>query len=206
MSCKESDHSLCEFSKIAESSKFYYDKLKLTLMAKHHLNLMINTSNANSPYPLMMIMGFEFVFMTLEFVEDVGYILKEIDRCCFPITKTAVEEGGIEELIKCINSVKHHVSSIKNRNEAEKKKKTINKLTHLVDGKGEKKIQYNTTPVIWPKKKDAFVEIAFGDLEDVPELVFRKNQEEEEDEDRSEDDGSQGSEDGENGNIDDDEN
>lgn len=106
MSCKETDHSLCEFSKIAESGKFYYDKLKLTLMAKHHLNSIINNSNANSPYPLMMIMGFDFVFMSLEFVEDVGYVLKEIDRCCFPITKIAVDEGGIEKLIKCINAVK----------------------------------------------------------------------------------------------------
>jgi hypothetical protein len=47
-------------------------------------------------------MGFEFVFMSLEFDEDIGYVMKQIDRCCFPITKKAVNEGGIEILIKCI--------------------------------------------------------------------------------------------------------
>lgn len=76
MSCKEGDHSMCEFSKVAETTKFYQDKLRLTLMAKHHVNSFIDNDNVHSHYPLTMIMGFDFVFMSLEFDENIGYVMK----------------------------------------------------------------------------------------------------------------------------------
>ncbi|KAI7881727.1 uncharacterized protein EV154DRAFT_540013 [Mucor mucedo] len=93
MSCKEGGHSLCEFSKVAETTRSYQDKLKLTLMAKHHVNSLIDNYNIHSHYPL-------------EFVEGIGYVMKQLDRCCFPIAKKSVDEGGIETLIKCISNVK----------------------------------------------------------------------------------------------------
>lgn len=70
---KEGDYSLAEFSKIAESTKLYQVKLKLALMAKLHLNALIK-NNIDCSYPILMIMAFEFVFLTMEFVEGVGYI------------------------------------------------------------------------------------------------------------------------------------
>ncbi|KAI9279883.1 hypothetical protein BY458DRAFT_431416 [Sporodiniella umbellata] len=102
---KGGDCSLGEFSKIAESTKFYEDKLKLALMAKFHLNSLIK-SNTNFTYPFLMIMGFEFVFLTMEFIEGVGYIINQIGQCCFPVTKKAINCGGIQALINCINTVK----------------------------------------------------------------------------------------------------
>ena len=71
-----------------------------------------------------------------------------MDRCCFPI-KNSFKEGGIEKSIKFINAVKV--------NEAEKKKKNINKLARSIDGREEKQLKYDTTPVIRPKKKDSYV-------------------------------------------------
>ncbi|RCH81800.1 hypothetical protein CU098_001716, partial [Rhizopus stolonifer] len=53
---KESDYSLGEFLKIAESTKLYEDKLKLALMAKFHLNSLIK-NNTDCTYPFLMIMG-----------------------------------------------------------------------------------------------------------------------------------------------------
>lgn len=54
----------------------------------------------------MIIMGFDFMFMSIKLVEDVGYILKGINWWCFPITKASIKEKGIENLIICINAVK----------------------------------------------------------------------------------------------------
>ncbi|KAF1801711.1 hypothetical protein FB192DRAFT_1097320 [Mucor lusitanicus] len=67
LNSKEGDYSLGEFAKIAESTKLYEDKLKLALMAKFHLNSLIK-NNTGCTYPFLMIMGFEFVFMTMEFI------------------------------------------------------------------------------------------------------------------------------------------
>lgn len=105
LNSKEGDYSLGEFSKIAESTKLYEDRLKLALMAKFHLNSLIK-NNTDCIYPFIMIMGFEFVFLTMEFIEGVGYIINQIDQCCFPITKKAINCGGTQALINCINTVK----------------------------------------------------------------------------------------------------
>lgn len=105
LNSKEGDYSLGEFSKIAESTKLYEDKLKLALMAKFHLNSLIK-NNIYCTYPFLMIMGLEFIFLTMEFIEGVGYIINQIDQCCFPITKKAINGGGIQALIRCINTVK----------------------------------------------------------------------------------------------------
>ncbi|KAI7892163.1 uncharacterized protein EV154DRAFT_419061 [Mucor mucedo] len=105
LNSKEGDYSLGEFSKVAESTKLYEDKLKLSLMAKFHLNSLLKT-NTNCTYPFVMIMGFEFVLLTMEFIEGEGYNMNQIDQCCFPITKKAITSGGIKDLINCINTVK----------------------------------------------------------------------------------------------------
>lgn len=80
-------------------------------MAKHHLNSLLNNDNILGPYPLMMIMGFGCVFTTLEFIENIGNILKHIDHCCFPITK----QGGIErkEIVHLKQYVVQSVKSTK---------------------------------------------------------------------------------------------
>lgn len=105
LNSKEGDYSIGEFSKIAESTKLYEDKLKLALMEKFHLDALIK-NNTNCTYPFLMIMGFEFVVLTMELIEGVGYIINQIDQCCFPITKKTINCGGIQALSNCINTVK----------------------------------------------------------------------------------------------------
>lgn len=51
----------------------------------------IHLSKSDCTYPLLMIMG--FIFMTMEFIEGVGYRLKQIHQCCFPNTKKAINGG-----------------------------------------------------------------------------------------------------------------
>lgn len=58
LNSKESDYSLGEFAKIAESTKLYGDKLKLALMARYHLTSLIK-NGADCTYPFLMIMGLE---------------------------------------------------------------------------------------------------------------------------------------------------
>ncbi|KAG1585710.1 hypothetical protein G6F47_011420 [Rhizopus delemar] len=182
LNSKEGDYSLGEFSKIAESTKLYEDKLKLALMAKFHLNSLIK-NNTDCIYPFIMIMGFEFVFLTMEFIEGVGYIINQIDQCCFPITKKAINCGGTQALINCINTVKNFVSSMKDRKEDGKREKTVNKIKQLVGEKKEEKTKQNTTAVFWPKTKDGLflVEAAAKSEDDVGECVSGGETEDEED-------------------------
>lgn len=105
LNSKGGDYSLGEFAKMAEGTKYYHDKLKLALMAKFHLNSLLE-SNTNVKYPFIMIMGLAFVVFSIEFVNDVGYVVKQIDQCCFPITRKAINEGGIQRLMLCISNVK----------------------------------------------------------------------------------------------------
>ncbi|KAI7854788.1 hypothetical protein BDC45DRAFT_508117 [Circinella umbellata] len=87
--------------------KMYSDKLKLSLMAKKkHLNNSLK-QGVNCPYPFLMIMDFDIIAMTMEFVEDVGYIIKKDQSCSFPISKKSlVEENGIQNIINIISRVK----------------------------------------------------------------------------------------------------
>lgn len=77
----------------------------LALMAKQHLNSLLK-DGVICQYPFKMVMGFDFMFLTMEYVEDVGFVIQEVCKCQFPITKSSIDEGGIQALINCINSVK----------------------------------------------------------------------------------------------------
>ncbi|GAA5804365.1 hypothetical protein HPULCUR_009853 [Helicostylum pulchrum] len=98
------DDSLAEFAKIADSTKMYNDKLKLALTSKFHLNHLLK-SNIRLAFLFIMIMGFGFFFYCLDF-ENGMYVIKEIDKCCFPISKNYISQKGILDLFDCINNVK----------------------------------------------------------------------------------------------------
>lgn len=51
-------------------------------------------------------MGFKFSLLTLELIKPKLYIIKKVATYQFPITKDAVNNGGIEEVIKCIDAMK----------------------------------------------------------------------------------------------------
>jgi hypothetical protein len=51
-------------------------------------------------------MGFDFMLMTMRYIEDVGYIIKKVNQCHFPIIRRAINEGEIQALIDCINFAK----------------------------------------------------------------------------------------------------
>lgn len=98
------DGSLAEFTKIAERTKLYHDKLKLALMSKLHLNQLIK-AKINLAFPFVMIMGFEFFFYCLDF-KNGFYTIQEVDSCCFPINTSSLKEEGIEQVIKCVSNLK----------------------------------------------------------------------------------------------------
>lgn len=106
VSSNQSDYSVCEFAKVANSTKLYEDKLKAALIAKKHLNSLLARSNNQKVVPFFLIMGFEFSLLTLELIKPKLYIIKEVTTCQFPITKGAVDNGGIENIIKCIGTMK----------------------------------------------------------------------------------------------------
>ncbi|KAI9248141.1 hypothetical protein EDC94DRAFT_625239 [Helicostylum pulchrum] len=97
----------------------YNDKLKLALMSKFHLNHLLK-SNIRLAFPFIMIMGFGFFFYCLDF-ENGMYVIKEIDKCCFPISKNYISQKGILDLFDCINNVKSYLVYLKDRKEEVKK-------------------------------------------------------------------------------------
>ncbi|KAI9012039.1 hypothetical protein CLU79DRAFT_709524 [Phycomyces nitens] len=105
LNSNDNDCSLGEFSKIAVSTTLYEDKIKLALMAKKHFNSLLK-AGVVCQYPFIMVMGFDFMFLTMEYAEGIGYVIHEVDQCQFPIIKSSINEGGIQALINCINSVK----------------------------------------------------------------------------------------------------
>lgn len=92
---------------------------------------------------------------SLEFVNNVGYVVKQTDQRCFPITKKAIDEGGIQKLMLCISNVKPFVTSIKDTKEDRKRADSVNRIMKLVE-KNEQQPKFDTTLVFWPKSKNGF--------------------------------------------------
>lgn len=70
------------------------------------MNSLLGHSNSKAVVPFFMIMNFEFSLLNLELINPKLYIIKKVAACQFPITKDAVNNGGIKELIKCIDTMK----------------------------------------------------------------------------------------------------
>ncbi|KAG1054986.1 hypothetical protein G6F43_003034 [Rhizopus delemar] len=119
VSSNQPDYSTGEFSKVVNSTKLYEDKLKAVLITKKHLNSLLGHSNNKTVVPFFLIMGFKFT------------------ACQFPITKDAVNNGSIEEVIKCIDAMK--------------RSKVPNKMSQITDEASTNTVHSERAPIFWPK-------------------------------------------------------
>ncbi|KAI9261406.1 hypothetical protein BDA99DRAFT_425427, partial [Phascolomyces articulosus] len=79
------------------------DILKLLLMmAETHLNSQLK-ENVDYSYALLLIMGFYFTLMPPQYSKGIGYVIKELNCCCFTITPDSLKSQNNKN---CINATK----------------------------------------------------------------------------------------------------
>lgn len=103
------DYSTTEFAKECTPRKYYIDKLKLVLVAKFYLNSLLKNLKVEptSLYvPFMQIMGFDCHLLHLVLVKPKHYMLVNIINVSYPVTKSMVNDGGIEKLVDVLFYVK----------------------------------------------------------------------------------------------------
>lgn len=103
------DYSLTEFAKECTSQKYYLDKLKLVLVSKLHLNSLLKNLKSTQTdlyVPFMQIMGFDCHLLHLVLVKPKHYMLVNVVTFSYPVTRTQINEGGIEQLINVLSYIK----------------------------------------------------------------------------------------------------
>lgn len=103
------DYSTTEFAKECTPRKYYIDKLKLVLVSKFYLNSLLKNLKVEptSLYvPFMQIMGFDCHLLHLVLVKPKHYMLVNIINVSYPVTKSMVNDGGIEKLVDVLFYVK----------------------------------------------------------------------------------------------------
>jgi hypothetical protein len=105
------DVSVGEFAKQCTASKMYLDKLKLALISKLHLNYYVQKlKNKEVFVPFLLIMGFDCQVLLLRLAESRLYLVEHVSTFSFPITKTHINQGGIEEMINVLSYLRVSIS------------------------------------------------------------------------------------------------
>lgn len=108
----EADYAVGEFAKVATLNKEYKDKLKSILVTKKHLNSLLKKSKKSVPVPFFLIMGFTLSLLEMKFEKNKGYIVRSLVSCSFPITKALLNNGGIENIINAVESIKVNLYNV----------------------------------------------------------------------------------------------
>ena len=168
-------------------------------MAKKHINNSLK-KGVNCPYLFIMIMGFDIIILTMEFVEDVGYIIKKDQSSSFPISKKSiVEENGIQNIINIISPVKvimqfniscrnymqtnEHlflfiqklVNVNKEKHDDKKKEKSINKIQTIDNPEKQYKATCKISPVHWLRNDETDIELIEEEGDDEKEKEEERN-------------------------------
>jgi hypothetical protein len=104
-----------EFAKL--NDKYYYDKTKLILAGKCHLNLLIKFIPSSSPEgiksisnPLIQVMSMNIHVYSLSLIDKNLYLVQKIAALHYPRTLNQIKTSGIKTLIDGFSLLK--VSSL----------------------------------------------------------------------------------------------
>ncbi|KAG2211460.1 hypothetical protein INT46_000284, partial [Mucor plumbeus] len=185
------DYSLTEFAKECTSQKYYLDKLKLVLVSKLHLNSLLKNLKSTQTdlyVPFMQIMGFDCHLLHLVLVKPKHYMLVNVVTFSYPVTRTQINEGGIEQLINVLSYIKRSALEMKAQIDNARTKKHISKIDDLLGGSPIAESQQWETKVTWPDMSilednfnwDNGTEDAEEDIHDGEEDEHEEDKEEEE--------------------------
>ncbi|PHZ07173.1 uncharacterized protein RHIMIDRAFT_244380, partial [Rhizopus microsporus ATCC 52813] len=147
---------LDDFDKQCKVAKVHLDKLKLVLVAKHHLNYYHKKMKTdNILIPFMLIIGFDCQLLGLRLIQPKLYCLDNIGTFSFPINKKHIKEGAIEDIVNILTFARVYVIfqtvqaiELKNKINNLERTKHISKLAK--DLRSTSGRDAWCTDVIWP--------------------------------------------------------
>lgn len=102
-----------EYAKKPFSSKYFKDRIKLVLASKAYMNSLIlscrhidNAGILDIKIPFLQIMGFEAQLSILSMQDKELYVVEDLQKFYFPITKKHIRQGGINDLVKAFSLLK----------------------------------------------------------------------------------------------------
>ncbi|ORE02385.1 hypothetical protein BCV72DRAFT_234736 [Rhizopus microsporus var. microsporus] len=140
---------LDDFDKQCKVAKVHLDKLKLVLVAKHHLNYYHKKMKTdNILIPFMLITGFDCQLLGLRLIQPKLYCLDNIGTFSFPINKKHIKEGAIEDIVNILTFARVQAIELKNKINNLERTKHISKLAK--DLRSTSGRDAWCTDVIWP--------------------------------------------------------